>query len=175
MDECKIVMLKSFYLIVVIATLIGLCVTSIADDEPLMAFKFEQYPVKIIFKGKPVVPILIDKDAKRYRTAIRRGATDGPNFAGEYTIVTHGCGTCCNGFFMVNARTGKVYKRPFIVACHYKEGVPGYGLVGLDYRLDSKLLIVRGSKDEKGGGEYYYIWEKDQLKLLKSIEEVVSQ
>jgi len=168
-------LMKSIKLIIILLAIFGLCAVSMADDEPLMALKFEQYPAKKIYKGKPAPPILKDKNAKLYKTSIREGATDGPNFAGEYTIVTHGCGACCNGFFIVSARTGKVYKRPFIVACHYEKGVPGYGVAELNYQLDSKLLIVRGSRDDKGGGEYYYLWEKDQLKLLKSLEKVVAQ
>ena len=141
-----------------------------ANDDPLMVFKFEQYSVTNIFKGKPAIPNLEDSDARNFKSAIKGGASVGPNFAGEYTIVQHGCGTCCDGFFIVNARTGKVYKRPFVITCHYHEGVPGYGLVALDFRLDSKLLIVRGARDEKGGGEYYYVWENDELKLIKALE-----
>lgn len=168
-------MVGLFHSALVIALFLGLHLPCMAGDEPIMAVRYEQYPVKNFFKGKPAVPRLEDPDARLFKTAIRRGATSGPNFAGEYTIVEHGCGACCNGFFIVNARTGKVYKRPFYITCHYLEGVPGYGLVGLDFRLDSKLLIVRGARDERGGGEYYYLWENDHLKFLKSLEGPTNQ
>ena len=165
--------MTSFKMIIILVVLLGTCLTCMADDDSLMVLIFEQYPVKNIYKGKTATPILKDKDAKLYRTAIREGSIDGPNFAGEFTIVTYGCGACCKGFFIVSARTGKVYKRPFFVTCHYIEGVPGDGLADLDYRLDSKLLIVTGARDGKDGGEYYYLWEKDHLKLVKSVEEVI--
>ena len=142
-----------------------------AGDEPMMVLKFEDYPVKAVYRGKPAAPRLDHAGAKRYRTAIRQWAAQGPNFAGELTIAEHGCGTCCKGFFIVNARTGTVYPRTFGVACHYKDEVPGYGLVALDHRVDSNLLIVRGARNEKGGGEYYYLWQGGRLKLLKALEE----
>lgn len=163
-------MIKYIFWVLFFAVFIGLAFVCMADDGPMMAIRFEQYPSKNIFKGKPAPPKLEKPDARQFRTAIRRQAVNGPDFAGEYTIVEHGCGACCKGFFIVNARTGKVYKRPFYITCHYKEGVPAYGYVGLDYRLDSKLLIVSGARDEQGGGEYYYLWENDHLKLLKSFE-----
>ena len=165
-------MIRQLYLVFVVAVFIGLGFTCMADDEPMIAIRYEQYPVKNIFKGKPVAPRLEDHDARNFRTVIRDGATNGPNFAGEYTIIEHGCGTCCIGFFIVNARTGKVYKRPFYIECHYKEGVPANGLVALDYRLDSKLLIISGVPGKRSGGVYYYLWENDHLRLLKSFEEI---
>jgi hypothetical protein len=168
-------MIRFFNCVLIVVLFLGFSLPCVADDEPLMAIQYEQYPVKNIFKGKPALPQLKNPDARFYRTAIRRSAASGPNFAGEYTIIEHGCGCCCVGFFIVNARTGKVYKRPFGLSCHYKEGVPGYGLVGLDFRIDSKLLIARGARNEQGGGEYYYVWENDNLKLLKSFEEPIKQ
>jgi len=151
----------------------GYALSGVAEgDEPLMALRFEDYPAKHIFQGKPVQPLLDEPRTKRFKTAIRAAAARGADFAGEFAIATHGCGTCCKGFFIVNARTGKVYVPPFYLACHYKEGVPAYGFVDLEYQLDSELLIARGARNEKGGGEYYYRWQDGELKLLKALEEV---
>ena len=140
-----------------------------------MAVKFEQYPVTNIYRGKPLKPRLESREARRFRTVIREGASAGTNFAGEFTIVSYGCGSCCDAFFIVNARTGKVYSPPFYVSCHFKEGVPGYASAVYEYRLNSKLLIVQGARNEIGGGEYYYLWENNKLKLLKSLEEPITQ
>jgi hypothetical protein len=32
------------------------------------------------------------------------------------------------------------------------------------------LIIIRGSRNEKGWGTYYYKWEKNKLKLIRAIE-----
>jgi hypothetical protein len=77
--------------VVIIAVVVGLGRPCVAHDEPLMAVQCEQY-VRDICKGKPALPQLGDPDARLYKTAIRRGAASGPNFAGEYTVVGHGCG-----------------------------------------------------------------------------------
>lgn len=47
--------------------------------------------------------------AREFRTMLTRGAAEGPNFAGHYTVVTWGCGTMCQEFMIVDARTGRVH------------------------------------------------------------------
>ena len=54
----------------------------------------EDYPVlkSEMYKGKPAPVMLYSKRARLYRTVLREGAKEGPNFAGHYTIVTWGAG-----------------------------------------------------------------------------------
>jgi len=46
------------------------------------------------------------------------------------------------------------------------EGETGEPEEPLQFRIDSKLLIVSGSRNEKGEGTYYYKWDKNLLKLM---------
>ena len=93
---------------------------------------FEQYKTKVtdVMKGKPQpVDLSSYKGAKKYRTHLRQGAKEGPNFAGHYTIVTYGCGTQCQDNWVIDEKTGKIIDR-FESA------------IGSKYQLDSDLLIV---------------------------------
>lgn len=102
-----------------------------------------------------------------FRTAIKEGAKEGPNFAGRYTIVTWGCGTACAMFAIVDAKSGTVFMAPFTVSmgAHLNQ-VEDL----IDYRPDSKLLIITGDLNEEEYGKYFYVWEKRQLKLIQRIE-----
>lgn len=133
---------------------------------------FKDYPVKEIFRGKVVKARIKSPEAKTYRTVITQEAKKGPNFAGHYTIVQWGCGTACSGFAIVDAKTGDVYIPNFYVSM-------GYGLDSslqehdlLDYKIGSRLLVVTGSRNEKGQGQYFYTWENRQLILKRTAFEV---
>lgn len=108
-----------------------------------------------------------------FRTKITEGAQEGPNFAGHYTITTWGCGTGCVQFAIINAKTGDVFMPPFYIAGgmnvqqeKLQEEYP------LQFKPDSKLLVVIGSRNEKGEGVYFYKWENDKLTLIHSAMEL---
>lgn len=46
--------------------------------------------------------------ARRYRTVLLKGAAEGANFAGHYSIVGWGCGTSCVQFAVVDLESGQV-------------------------------------------------------------------
>jgi hypothetical protein len=131
--------------------------------------RFEDMPVAEKFNGKPAPVKLSTAEARRYRTVIREGAREGPNFAGHYTIVTWGCGAGCVQFAIVDAKTGAVYSPRFYVAArvHFDEETQQPD-EPLQFRIGSKLLIVSGSPNEKNEGIYYYSWDGKRLALIKS-------
>ena len=93
---------------------------------------FETYRLseKAIFKGLPAdVDLTSYKGARTFRTKLREGAKQGPNFAGHYTVVTIGCGTQCQQNWIIEARTGKIL-----------DSFPS--IVGIAYQLNSLLLVV---------------------------------
>lgn len=101
---------------------------------------------------------------------IREGAREAPNFAGHFTIVEWGCGGGCVQFAIVDARTGAVFMPPFYVGPRpLVEGQTEESEEPLRYRVDSKLLIVSGSRNEKGEGTYYYKWDGRRLTLIKTV------
>jgi hypothetical protein len=119
-----------------------------------------------------------------FRTKIRQGATKGANFAGHYSIIEWGCGTSCVSLALVDARTGEVYGPPWAL---YSPQVPGtrfgslgYGIAlrfedgsstqdndAVSYKLNSRLLIVRGCPNDKNCGVYYHEWIGTAFKLLR--------
>jgi hypothetical protein len=93
--------------------------------------RFQDYPVKGVFKGVPVLPIFDAPEERRFEAVIRDGVTKGwgvfdgasgkefqrpgPNFAGHYVLVNFGCGASsgdCLGAAIVDAKTGRVYRLP---------------------------------------------------------------
>jgi ankyrin repeat protein len=119
---------------------------------------FDDYPVDTVTLTKHA-PIDFDSHPKAYtfRDALKYGIKDGPNFAQHYTIATWGCGTTCQAFAIVDAYTGAVYFPEFVSA------------VGLDFRLDSNLLVVdppetiQSTYVPPGVETQYFIWNNKQL------------
>lgn len=117
---------------------------------------FDDYPVDTVALTKHA-PIDFDSHPKAYtfRDVLNYGIQDGPNFAQHYTIVTFGCGSTCEAFVIVDAYTGSVYFPEFSSS------------VGLEFRLDSNLLIV----DPPDYLQYappmvkteYFVWNNKQL------------
>lgn len=130
---------------------------------------FEDFPVTSAerFKDKPAPVRLATREARRYRTAIREGAREGPNFAGHYTIVQWGCGAGCVQFAVVDAKSGAVFMPTFYVGPRaLVEGQSGEPDEPLQFRIDSRLLIVSGAPNEKNEGVYRYTWDGKRLRLL---------
>jgi hypothetical protein len=129
--------------------------------------RFEDYPIDKVYQGKPKhVNLQSHPQANKWRTVLRGGAKEGPNFAGHYTIVQWGCGSSCHRFAIIDAETGKVYfpKNISCVSCGWwweKD-------CGLQFIKNSNLLVISGSTCEIGEhGTFYYIWKENDLKFLK--------
>jgi len=130
---------------------------------------FADFPAPDRFEGKPAAVRLTTKQARMYRTMLRDSAKDGPNFAGHYTLGQWGCGAGCVQFAIIDAKTGSVYFPPFYVTIvagpdEKMDQIPE----PLQFKPDSKLLIVTGARNEKGGGVYYYKWDNNRLSLITS-------
>jgi hypothetical protein len=113
--------------------------------------RFEQYRVAKIYRGKPAVPILRTAEDREYRTRIRRGAKDGPNFAGHYTVIMVGCGTECASFLIVDAETGRIFAR----AQKKYTCEP-------TFKLDSRLMET----DSCDCSRLFWEWTGTELKLI---------
>jgi hypothetical protein len=106
------------------------CASAVAAEKRP---RFEDYPARGTFRGTPAkVNLRSHPKARMFRTMLREGAKDGPNFAGYYTVITMGCGSDCKLVAVVDCRNGRVYFAPFTTS-------PG---IGEDFRLDSRLFIA---------------------------------
>ncbi len=130
--------------------------------------KFEDFPALIkSFTGSPAVPdFKTNSNAREYRTAITNGMQAGAGFAGEYTVVSYGCGTSCVLHTIVNTRTGKIVSYNEILSS-----------CGISYHSNSRLLVVNPPEEVYSAfgndipenycpTEYYYL-SKDGTKMIK--------
>ena len=140
--------------------------------------KSEDFAVTKFFTGKPAPVVLETKKARLYRTVIREGASEGPNFAGHYTVVAWGCGMDSFELAVVDAVSGKIFFPPFeCVTLAGGFGLPlpeGRGLRNPAYRIDSRLLVVVGVEDsEKAKPEdraaRFFVFEKGKFNLVYTI------
>jgi ankyrin repeat protein len=136
----------------------------IGAEEWMRAPRLEDFPVDRVYKGVPApVDLHSNPKAFSYRTRLRAGARNGPDFAGHYTAVSWGCGSNCQSTVIVDALTGRVYD----------------GIVtdrGTDFQLNSKLIIadpataLPGFAYEDSTTDHlpirYYVWDADKLKLI---------
>lgn len=101
---------------------------------------------------------MADAKSLQYATVLRDAARRTPNFAGHYVLASWGCGASCIMSAAIDAKTGTVTWLPFTVCCWEANiGEP------LEFRPNSRLLIVHGSRDEQGSGIHYYNFEKRQF------------
>ena len=118
------------------ATILGLVLlfslSALAQAPSTTPPRFEDYPVKEIFKGTPTRPVLTTPQELQFETVIVEGISKGwgvfdsmtgnemtgpgPNLAGHYILVTFGCGEPgfihCLMAAIVDAKTGRVYPPP---------------------------------------------------------------
>lgn len=144
----------------------ALVISTLAADR---APSFQDYGERNIFTGKPVaVNLASHPQARHFRTMLRLEAAKGADFAGHYKIAKWGCGTACIQFAIVDSRNGSVFFPPKIPTVTWSANNQD-NLVGLDYRVNSRLLVLHGTPVEDArDGVFYYVWEHDALKLLRS-------
>lgn len=134
-------------------------------------FTYDKISVK--FRGKPArVDLKSHPEARRYRTRLKEGGAEGPNFADHMTIVIWGCGTECESLAFVDARNGRVYfdekLRHIAFTNVHSDAMDRI----ISYRRDSTLLIVAGCPNEECStrrGVNYFIWTGSGLKHILRI------
>ena len=77
---------------------------------------------------------------RNYRTALREGVDEGPNFAGRFALVLIGCGTNCRKAYLVDVSSGETVQLSFA-------GRPTPFNLDLFFRSDSALLNARWRTD----------------------------
>lgn len=118
--------------------------------------KFENYKVENVYMGKSSKVILSTPEARNYRTILREASKGTVNYSGEFVLTYWGCGCCCRSAAIVSLKTGRVLFFPDAITqppADINEDV-------LQFRPDSRLLIVVGQLGEEGGkddfGRHYF-------------------
>ncbi len=147
-------------------TLAGGAAPAAAEDDTLPprpdwarvpAPRWEDFPATASFTGTPAPVDLGSRPwAREFRTALRVGAAAGPNFAGAYTLVLWGCGTQCQRWAVVDARTGRVHGHPFDAE------------LGVDFRRDSRLVAVNPLRPDETPSPWrpapaYFAWDGREM------------
>jgi hypothetical protein len=127
--------------------------------------KFEDYRVTQRFEGKNAKTVLRTRADRQFRTRLREASQEKVNFAGHYVLSVWGCGGGCLMGLVIDARSGRVDWIPFNLCCW-----PLDVEEPLDFRLDSRLIVFTGSRNEKGQGIYYYKFERNRFVLLHAVE-----
>lgn len=91
--------------------------------------RFTDFPAAVQSRPVAAIDLASHPEARRFASALRRGAARGPNFAGSDTVVTWGCGTYCLRVAVIDGMTGRVELLPDAI-------------VAVDYRKDSRLLVI---------------------------------
>jgi hypothetical protein len=137
---------------------------------------FEEYPVLEEFQGPRSPPDIASHSlARQFRTMLRKGATEGPNFAGHYTITSWGCGSACVQFAIIDARNGRVFFPPEVLHVSMlhvmePEDASHRQLARPRFRRDSALFIVVGAVSEgEDEGISYYLWTGAKLTRVRFV------
>jgi len=147
-------------------------VLALSAQEP----SFEQFRAEEVFKGKLAEPQLKTAFARNFGTAIREGAARGPNFAGRFAIVQWGCGSECVQMAVVDEKSGTVYRGAFATLAFSPSliwhGPDADRFEPVSFRLDSRLLIVRGcpEENERNCAEFFYEWDGKKFTLRQRLQ-----
>ncbi len=135
---------KTLYLILAFAAH-----TALAQTAPPT---FTDYPAPPEHLQTTHKALIRTPQSRRYATMLREAVTHPPDFAGHYILATVGCGASCVLAAAIDAKDGTVVWLPFTVCCW-----PLDITEPLEYKRNSRLLIVHGQRNEKGSnGSHVY-------------------
>ena len=107
---------------------------------------------------------------RNYRTALREGVDEGPNFAGRFALVLIGCGTNCRRAYLVDVSNGETVLLSFA-------GKQTPFNLDLFFRSDSALLNAQWRTDPNRQDPRYvrciyesYVLREDGLDVLGHTE-----
>ncbi len=131
--------------------------------------QFDNFPAPA-WSGRVSPTVIQSADDRKFAARLRQLSGRAPNFAGHYTMSSWGCGASCTMSVAVDAQTGNVIWLPFTVCCWNPDIEQP-----VQFRRDSKLVIVHGSRNETGNGTYYYLFDQNRFTLLRGDEEQAQQ
>ncbi len=125
--------------------------------------RFRDFPAAALHITQPAPVRLDDAHSRTFATRLREGASRPANFAGAYVLTAWGCGASCVTVAAIHRGTGAVAWLPFTVCC-WRNNL----LEPLEYRLDSRLVVVNGMRNEAGSnGTSYYKLDGGRFVLVR--------
>jgi len=152
-----------------LAIALCLCLAAAARAQSSPPPRFADYPAEPRHRAAVAAPVLQSRQDRLYRTRVREAFADGKvNFAGHYILSAFGCGSSCLMVFALDADSGRVSWLPFTVSWGLEDNGIGETYLPLDFRADSRLLVIAGSRNEHGHGLYHYVLEHGRFRLLQA-------
>ena len=112
------------------------------------------YPVQVQGFAAPVVPLIEDANLRELEPVLREALSGAPDFAGDQVLVQWGCGSDCLRLLAADRGSGRLVVLPAVACCWEGEGEM------LDYRVDSRLLVLNGRLDiARDHGRHYFVFE----------------
>ncbi len=127
-------------------------------------YTFGQFSVSSVYNGKTQLPDFKgrDKNFSTYRTRIRNGLKNGPNFAGHFSVIQIGCGMLCSFAFIADNQTGQVFNFP--------RGGENNMEMQLLFRPDSRLLLAQWADyDADSCVLEYFKWDEKNAALIDKL------
>ena len=168
--------LRAVYPVIAVITIVSIFAPFDVLGDKKRTPRFADFPVRKAWKGRPAEVKLITSEARSYRTRLRDAAKEKPNFAGHFRVVIWGCGSECIAGAIVDLQTGRVLAPPSLGnpgESHSSFCQSAYAPSGVEYRVDSKLLIVRCGlnfnlrQNKNIPDTYYYAWEEERVRLVR--------
>lgn len=151
------------YVVVGLLLLGGFCRSAFGQQKPP---RFQDFPVaEPPYHGPRVAPKLRPgTTAWTFRTRIREAAAQAPNVAGHYILAAWGCGAECLSYAVIDVKTGTVWFGDQTVCCWYEVGGatccgvtgPDEAFEPVDFRLNSRLVVLTGLLNEQGRKARHY-------------------
>ena len=142
-----------------------------ASPEPPPGLpRYEDFPAGPAYAGRN--RLVLKGDDVHWRTRLRWTLSQKPDFAGHYVLASWGCGAECVMGAAVDVRTGAVVWLPGSLCCWYSdEQATPDDVEPLRYRLDSRLLVLTGRRDERDGdaGTHFYAIEGTRFVHLRDV------
>jgi len=170
---------KPFPHLLVLGVMVSLLPGGLAQSKRLP--RFEDYPVTSVFNDQPAAPKIgteiKDKDAEEIKEAY--SYEKHPNFAGRFVVIDWACGSPCKTMAMVDTKTGNVFFPPITWGEGLQNPKSFYLPVlthqvdvshnpELEYRLDSKLFIIKCNEGNKESPyTFYFLWQGNRWELLR--------
>jgi hypothetical protein len=136
--------------------------------------RFEDYPVAEKWEG-PAAPVKLTTASERlFVTRLTAASKEPPDFAGHYRFAGWGCGSICAAGAIIDLTTGIVYAPPFAGkgtgAEHWIFSWDVFDAPFTEYRVDSRLLVIRRAGSQPPiADKYYFIFENEQFRQIALI------
>jgi hypothetical protein len=143
----------------VMALVLNPALCSAAENTADPRFDAFQVPAEGDFK--PARVKIASAKSREFASELQAAQSQKPNFAGHFIFAEFGCGASCVMSAAIDAKTGDVAWLPFTVCCSDVDEP-------IEFKPDSRLLKIRGSRNEKGSGTYFYVFDGRSFKQIST-------